>query len=340
MLVPAAATEAGASWRTQTEGPYRDAEPASCPTARRCPGVGRRRSGKTPVVPSGEYGLSAARASSQRRRGPAIRSWPAAPGRERDTRIPRHRMCPGRRRARRMPRRRSHEASAAHHTLDRLARPPTPPAARRDAHEKRSTPPPPGRAARPFEPPPTRSTGGRLLDLASPVPKPARGPILRGEGEAKRLRARQHDVRESEHIRRPLQEPVGNRAAARGIPGRCRRGRAQTIEAQPLVGATHAHRSSPSFSRAAQPEPCASNLDLPADLRTRPPNTSVESLGAALVGRQATIRGRDLARSASGRTGLVAPIAPAITDGSPWLTRNRPQSGRTVRMTWSVRPIA
>jgi hypothetical protein len=97
-----------------------------------------------------------------------------------------------------------------------------------------------GSSLRPRAPP-----AARVLDLARPVSKPVRRPILPGEGEAKRLRARQHDVRQREHIRRPLQEPVRNRAAARGIPRRRWRGRARTIKDEPLVGANHAHTNSP-----------------------------------------------------------------------------------------------
>ena len=65
MLAPSAATAAAAAWRTRTEGPYRDGEPGSCATEPQCPDLARRRSVRTPVVPWGEYGPSAARADSR-----------------------------------------------------------------------------------------------------------------------------------------------------------------------------------------------------------------------------------------------------------------------------------
>jgi hypothetical protein len=69
----------------------------------------------------------------------------------------------------------------------------------------------------------------RLLDRVRPVAKSARGPTLRGKGEAKRLRPGQHHVRESEHVRGPLQQPIGYRPAAHGVPSRPHRRRARAL---------------------------------------------------------------------------------------------------------------
>ena len=113
--------------------------------------------------------------------------------------------------------------------------------------------------------------------------EPPGGPLIDGEGVAKRFRPSQHHIGEREHIRGPLQEPIRDRGSAGGVPSRRRRWFAHALT-YPANGPFGGHLSPPRLVTINLAARMTHRRHTPVTGATQPP-TVVEHLKTERHGR-------------------------------------------------------